>query len=193
MGDKPTDMKALVVTDLHSQKDILAPLKATVDQLKPDAVFCLGDLTVEGPDAAPYTQAFLDACGHPKRPVLCVSGNNDDPAGNALLREAGCLLDQRERLVGDRKVVGLGYAPLTTPYIPDLRGAILLTHIPPRQGTVPAGLTNIPDYHFSGHIHSLARSWKLGKTTVMQVPTAMDHRAALFSLPEGEVEFITLR
>ena len=38
-------MRILVVTDLHDREKTLAPFARTMDRLKPDAVFCLGDLT----------------------------------------------------------------------------------------------------------------------------------------------------
>jgi Icc-related predicted phosphoesterase len=187
-----TPLRILVLADLHSQISLLPAIAQTLTARKPEAVFCLGDLTVNGPSAAPFTTAFLETINPSRQPLLAVSGNNDDLASLALLDEAGCLLDQRERRLGEYRVIGLGYAPLPSPFRPDLRDAILLTHVPPRPGSVPPGVTNLPRFHFAGHLHWAAKVWSLGATTVVQVPTAMHRRAAFFTLPEGKVEFITL-
>lgn len=185
-------MYILVVSDLHSQQKILPALQSTVLRLQPQAVLCLGDLTVAGPAALDYTERFLTACGHPTRPVLAISGNNDDPASLAVLEQAHALVDYTTQQIGDLGVVGMGYWPPGEPFRPDLAGKILLTHVPPRRWSVPEYVADRPDWHFSGHLHTKAETWQLGKTTVVQVPSAMHLKAVLFEPDAHRVEFIVL-
>ncbi len=186
-------MCILIVTDLHSQQMVLAPLASTVARRQIEAVLCLGDLTIHSPSAGPYTQRFLAACGYDRRPVLCISGNNDDPASLVVLVEAGCLLDNAEQtLASGQRVVGLGYRAGEQPFRPRLAGSILLTHVPPRQGSVPPGLADMPTWHLSGHLHSLERIWQMGQTTVVQVPSAMNLRAAVLDTEARTLQFIDL-
>jgi len=185
-------MSILVITDLHSQQKILRPLEQTIARLQPEAIFCLGDLTVYGPSAGLYTDEFLLACGHPRRSVLVVSGNNDDPMCLAKLEAENCLLDYKEADVAGTRVVGLGYEPADEPFHPNLEGAVLLSHLPPKQQSLPPGFTGGPKFHFAGHIHSAQKIWQLGATTVVQVPSAMSMRAAILDMDSNQVEFISL-
>jgi len=185
-------MKILVVTDLHSQQKVLPVLENTFEQTQPDAVFCLGDLTVVGPSAAIYTEEFFFICNKNNRPVIYVSGNNDDPTTIEVMKQNGSLLDYQEQAIDTMRVIGLGYGPPSEPFTPNLRGAILLTHVPPWPKIVPASVTNVPAYHFAGHLHHFERIWRLGNTMVIQVPTAMNFRAVLFDLSGGSVAFIDL-
>jgi len=154
--------------------------------------FCLGDLTIPGPAALEYAEEFLSAVDAPTRPVCYVSGNNDAMACVHRMKELGVLLDYTEKTIGTMRVVGIGYEPPPVPFRPELTGAVLLSHVPPRRQSAPPPLANAPKFHFSGHLHSVATVRKLGPTTVVQVPTAMDFRAVLFTWPEGRVEFIHL-
>ena len=183
-------MKIFILTDLHSQTHIFPRLSSALDRLQPDIVFCLGDLTDGKRTAVAYTEAFLTLFEERGLPLLCISGNNDAAKSLSMLEARGCLIDYRERSLGDIKVVGLGYHASESPFVPDLRDAVLLSHLPPRRNSVPAHVKNIPRFHFAGHFHSRATTWPLGGTTVVQVPTAQDYRAAVLRLPEGVVEFI---
>lgn len=185
-------MPILIITDLHSQQKILGPLEKTVNRLQPEAMFCLGDLTVYGESAGLYTEEFLTVCDHAKRPLLAVSGNNDDPVTLAKLDAENCLLDCKERQIGDTWVVGLGYAPADEPFRPNLEGAVLLSHQPPKRQGLPPGFTGGPRFHFAGHIHSAQTIWRLGNTTVVQVPSAMSLRACLFEPSSGQTRFVML-
>ena len=60
----------LIVTDFHDQRDLIAPLEATVTRIRPDAVFCLGDLTEHVRPAVAYTEAFLSVSQGVLRTVL---------------------------------------------------------------------------------------------------------------------------
>ena len=187
-------MTVLVVADLHSQRHIFAPLARAMDALRPDAVLCLGDLTDGKREAVPYTEEFLAIAGGSGRPVLCISGNNDAPESLALLEARGALIDYREVALGDMRVIGIGYAPAGEPFSPRMSGAVLLTHFPPRKEGVPPSVTDAPRFHFAGHFHSRAKVWRMGQTgtTVVNVPSAINHRAVRFEWPEGRVEFVEL-
>jgi Icc-related predicted phosphoesterase len=127
-----------------------------------------------------------------RTPLFCISGNNDVPQSLKVLEDRGYLIDYQERYIGDTKVVGMGYAEQEAVFNPDLRDSLLLTHLPPRRRSVPPDVTNVPRFHFAGHYHSRESIWRLNKTFVVQVPTAMNFRAATLRLPKGWIEFIDL-
>lgn len=185
-------MLILAVTDFHDRQDTLAPLERTLRRLRPDAVLCLGDLTEHARRGVAFTETFLGIVESAGVPLYCISGNNDVSASLQLLERRGCLVDYREKPLGETRVVGLGYAPSDAPFDPDLRGAILLTHLPPRRDSVPETVTNLPRFHFAGHFHKSERFWKLRDTTVVQVPSAMLYRAATLRLPNGWIDFIDM-
>jgi Icc-related predicted phosphoesterase len=186
-------MNLLIITDLHSQRHVFGPLGSALDRLRPDAVFCLGDLTDGARTAVEYTEEFLSLFEARGLPLLCISGNNDEKKSLEILEERGALLDYRERQLDGTRVVGIGYHPSESPFHPRLRDSVLLTHLPPRRNSVPATVTDLPRFHFSGHFHSREKIWKLRETWVVQVPTAQNYRAATLQLPRGWVEFIDLK
>ena len=183
----------LVITDLHSQRHVFSPLESALDRLRPDAVFCLGDLTDGVKTAVEYTTDFLNLFEERSLPLLCISGNNDAKKSLEMLDERGVLLDYREREVGGTRVIGLGYGPSEEPFTPRLAESVLLTHLPPKRNSVPPTVTDVPRFHFSGHFHSRERIWRLSGTWVVQVPTAQNYRAATLRMPRGWVEFIDLK
>lgn len=93
------------------------------------------------------------------------------------------------------EVVGVGYGdvfPLDPKFA---RGKILLTHEPPRAAIIKImrskiDLPNAPMLHFCGHLHSIAKITQVGKTKLVQVPTAQNFRAAICELPNAKVRFI---
>jgi Icc-related predicted phosphoesterase len=184
--------KILIVTDLHDRRTTLAPLAAALERYRPDAVFCLGDLTEHARQAAEFTEVFLETIRKSEAVLFCISGNNDAPVSLEILRRNGVLIDYEERKLNDTRVIGIGYEPPAEPFNPDLRGSLLLTHLPPKRNSVPDTVIRMPRFHFSGHFHKSERIWRLRETTVVQVPSAMLGRAALLFLPKGHVEFVDL-
>ena len=96
----------------------------------------------------------------------------------------------------DSKVVGIGYGDdiPTDPHF--AAGKILLTHEPPHVATLRNMQTidfpNAPIIHFAGHLHSLAKIWRLKNSVMVQVPSAMYKKAAILTLPSLHVSFISL-
>jgi Icc-related predicted phosphoesterase len=182
----------LIVTDLHDRQSTLEPFAAAIERHRPNAIFCLGDLTERVRRAEAFTHEFLEVAEKSGSPICCISGNNDAPKSLEILKQRGHLIDFQERRIPGARVVGLGYHEPEQPYELDLGGALLLTHLPPRRNSVPPTVTQLPRFHFSGHFHKSERIWRLRETTVVQVPSAMLGRGALLYLPRGHVEFIDL-
>ncbi len=185
-------MKILVIADLHSRPTVLKPLAATLDAMRPEAVFGLGDMTDGVRSAAAYAEALVALHREREIPFLCISGNNDAISCLEVLARHDCLLDFQERDLNGVRVVGVGYHPPEEPFTPQLRDSILLTHVPPRRHSVPSHVTDVPRLHFAGHYHNRAATWRLNETLVVQVPSAQKLRAAMLELPSGRIRFIDL-
>lgn len=193
-------MKIFVCTDLHGQRSCLNWLNSHLTQNSYDAVFMLGDLCCsDDPNAVVYASQFIDLINTQfKLPLFVVHGNQESNSVKLLYIKKMVSVHLIEKRLGDYSVVGIGYGntlPTTPAYAKD---KILLTHEPPRSAVIrqmeqKGVMPNSPLVHLSGHLHSLARTFELGKTILIQVPSLMSGRAAVLELPSRQVRFILIK
>lgn len=194
-------MKILIVTDLHSQRAILTRLDNHLSAQKYDAVFACGDISdrYDTKDLA-YATVFIDLITKNHHlPLFLVHGNNESEAVKLLYQQRGVsvhLHPQKMHAPGSCifVVVGVGYGeefPQNTNFA---KGKILLTHEPPRADTLrqmeKIEFQNAPLVHFAGHLHRIAKIWRLKNSLFVQVPTAQNFQAAVLELPKVQVSFI---
>ena len=212
-------MLALCLADLHSSRTALERLDAFLGRNAADlgVVLAAGDITIPGHEA--YAAEFIALIARYGVPLLLVHGNNDTRDATDLFVREGVTIHRREREVAGVRFVGIGgdgTAPWDTELGPDesldlrLDGAILLTHVPPRNGlryvrddrgtslAPPSSstghplLANAPRAHVCGHVHRLEGVAYIGPTKVVKVGAAMWNACALLDLRTLATQFIRI-
>lgn len=192
-------MKILVVSDLHGQLKILERIDKKLSLGSFDAVFMCGDLCNAGdPNGLLYAGQFFDiiTVDH-KLKLFVVHGNQESAAVKLFYQHKDVSVHFKEKSLDKYRVVGVGYGDVI-PQEPDFaEGKILLTHEPPRaeiiRKMVAVGdLPGAPLAHFAGHLHRFERVFNVGKTILVQVPTAQNFRAVEYHPETNKVNFINL-
>ena len=205
-------MNILVLSDLHGQHSILPKLDKYLSNNKFCAVFMCGDLcNAHDPNNLVYANNFIDLITVKNKTPLCaIHGNQETDTVKSLYRQKNVTVHFNPKPLSTYEVdsnidlnkpystyevVGVGYGdvfPLDPKFA---KGKILLTHEPPRVETIKImqskiNFPNAPILHFCGHLHNTAKITKVGKTKLVQVPTAQNFRAAICELPGRKVRFI---
>lgn len=134
-------MKFLVVSDIHAHPKAASWLNRRIDELHPDAVIVLGDITHFGPPE--WAGQFLSQI---KKKVYAVPGNCDPPGTVAFIEKNAISLHQKKMKIGGHVFIGFGGSNPTifsTPFeisengilraLEPLmeKGAIMVLHAPP--------------------------------------------------------------
>ncbi len=193
-------MKIFVCSDLHGQKSCLVWLDRHFAKYNYDAVFMLGDLCCsDDPNALIYANDFINLVQVKyKLPLYVVHGNQEPNMVKLLYIKKLVSVHLLEKKLGPYTVVGIGYGNTLPSSVTYAKDNILLTHEPPKTAVIKnmqakSALPNSPIVHLAGHLHSLARTFELGKTLLIQVPSLMAGRAAQLDLPSRQVRFILIK
>jgi Icc-related predicted phosphoesterase len=207
-------MKILAFSDLHGEEAALESLARLAPSY--DFVFACGDISQTAVFAGSVLEAFPRG--------FIVPGNWDNELVDGILsRSPQWLHGKRAELPGGLNAVGFGYSS-PTPFgtygeldegeiyrrmsgLPIDGDTLLLLHCPPKghfdsAGGRMAGSESIlriieekrPLAAFFGHVHEHHGAGRLGGTTLVKLPAAMDMRACSLSINNKRTtaEFITL-
>lgn len=195
-------LKILILTDLHGQRTILTRLDKHFANNKFDAVFMCGDLcNAHDPNNLKYANDFIDLVTiKNKTPLFVVHGNQETDTVKLLYQQKNVTVHFHSKPLSTHKVgyevIGVGYGDIF-PSDPEFaKDKILLSHEPPSSATIKkmqtkTNLNNAPLLHFCGHLHSIAKITKIGKTQLVQIPTAQNFRGVVCELPKSTIRFIT--
>lgn len=190
-------MKILLLSDLHGHKKTLDKIFALLDKQSFDLAIISGDITNREPFALQYIQKVYELFSSRNIPLYTVHGNNDPPEVINFLNTHNLNLHYKPAYFSGYQLVGIGgWGDELPPYNFSLdQKTIFVTHIPSSlksTNTIPPA-TNQPLIHISGHVHSWQRTYKVGNTTIINVPgAAAISKAAVLTLPKISIEFIHL-
>lgn len=204
-------MKFLVITDLHQEVANIPWINGLIEEHKPEAVLCLGDIT--NFDTGAKAAEILSQI---KCKVYALPGNCDLRDLPESISSVAVDMHGKSATVGDYYIAGLGGSNITifgTPFelseeeIDSLLrpickpGMILMTHAPSYDifDHIPNGmavgspaLRKIveefkPLVALSGHIHEDFGCKKIGDTVFCNPGPAKDKRAAILDIEGKEV------
>ena len=204
-------MKFLVITDLHQKTENIPWINGLVEEYRPEAILCLGDVTDMGTgDMAADIISKIDCR------VYCLPGNCDARDLPEKISRVATDMHGKSAEIGGVYIAGLGGPNITifnTPFElseeeidaklrPISRpGMVLMTHAPSYDifdhipnGT-PVGSPAIrkiveefkPVLALSGHIHEDFGVEKIGDTVFCNPGPAKDKYAAVVEIVEGSV------
>ncbi|MCX8200326.1 MAG: metallophosphoesterase [Candidatus Micrarchaeota archaeon] len=202
-------MKALALSDLHSEQRVLDGVRSLLAKRKYDVVFIAGDVADNGD--APYALSLLDMLE--KIPTFVIPGNMDDDAVREVLAGASGYVEHKAaKLTMKYTVFGVGgglRGPFHTPYeyyddelwpkIKDVRleePAIVLSHTPPFGYFDDVGMdvhigsrsilnlmhTVEPFLLICGHVHEHKGHLRAGNTDIVKLGPAKRGDAAEIQL-----------
>lgn len=181
-------MKAVLISDLHSQSQTLVYLKKAIAAEKTDAIICCGDITNFGD--SDFCDTFLKALKESGLPSFVIWGNADYPETQKKILASPFNSHLTLKTFANNKIFGIGYVEdLPSINGEDIKGAILITHPPPAKKNLEEALPNAPKYHISGHLHDAKWVKKYPATTHIQVPTLQNGEYGVFDLETGSVDF----
>lgn len=191
-------MLILILTDIHGQRSVASRIDTHLSTHTYDGVFMLGDLCNRNDrNALQFADTFIDLITNKYHlSLFCVHGNNEPDEVVRLYTKRDVTVHFNPKSFDTYTVVGIGYGD-TLPTDPHFAaGNILLTHEPPRAATLrkmeTMDLPHAPLIHFAGHLHSMAKVWRLKNSIMVHVPSAMYGRAATLQLPDLHVSYISL-
>ena len=164
-----------------------------------------GDLcNAHDPNNLKYASDFIDLITiKNKTPLYLIHGNQETDAVKLLYQQKNVTVHFHPKPLPtlyytsgvQYEVVGVGYGDVYPVDLAYSKDKILLTHEPPSVVTIKkmqskTNLPNAPILHFCGHLHSIAKITKIGKTQLVQIPTAQYFRAAICQLPKMKLRFI---
>lgn len=179
--------KLVLVSDLHGQPKTLNYLQKIIDKHHPDGVVISGDITT-GNDISFFEEleSLMDK-KHIKGYVIW--GNSDLPYANSYIAKSKYCIHLKSKKIGSYNIFGISEIeePISTPK--EVKGSILVTHKPPAKVLLKNKYKNAPEFHISGHIHSLQTAKQYPATFHISVPTLQDMRFALFTPENKKVIF----
>ena len=213
-------MRILAMADLHADYEILDRLGVLpMRREKYDLYLLAGDIAEDD-------TLFLEKLLSLISPVLAVPGNRDTEKVVQLMEMKGISIHKKSTVFNGLKISGFGFSsptPFDTPgelpedeifrqleTIPVDQETLFLAHTPPygildKVDGVNAGSKSMlemirekqPFLYICGHIHEQTGHKQVGNTTVINLPPAISHRAALLEIdPKNRiltnVEFVNL-
>ena len=210
-------MKILVFSDLHDDEEVtLEKIKEFYLSAKFDYVLIAGDTTSHSVSFVEEVVWLFSNC-------FIIPGNNEDSKVIEYLKGKEHYIHEKKVAVGVYNIIGFGFSnktPFSTPgelaeeeiyeRIKDLpidQKTILVCHCPPcgyfdsvrGKKTGSTSLLRIihekePLVFLCGHIHELEGVARIGKTTIIKIPAAMNGKVAVVAIEDKDikVDFVTV-
>lgn len=173
-------MEILLISDLHSQKHTLFYLEQIIKKHNIKNLVCPGDIT-QNNDIG-FFNDFVAIIKRNGVKAGLIWGNNDHEQIRQKISACEYNLNLKKINFGKLIFFGIGDgeegARITNV---DFKKICLVTHRPPKFEVLRKPLINAPRIHVSGHIHSAAREVKFKSTTLIQVPSLMFGKYAIFN------------
>lgn len=194
------NIKLLLISDLHSKRNVLKSINHYLASHKFDAVVCTGDI-ISTPD--PLKDRFLDEFVSMitrlhNLPLFAVPGNNETEANTKFLYDKKVSIHNQVKKFKGYVFFGIGgwgdeAAREAFAKLP-FEKTIFVTHIPPHRISAADKdkIGNGPFLHLCGHLHGNGAIWKIGETLVVKIPTAEFGKTAILELPSKKINFIDL-
>ncbi len=210
------NMRLLAFSDLHDEEVTLEKIKEFYLSAKFDYVLIAGDTTSHSVSFVEEVVWLFSNC-------FIIPGNNEDTRVIEYLKNKEPYIHEKKVTVGDYTIVGFGLSnmtPFNTPgelseeeiyerikQLPINNKTILLCHCPPfghfdtvrDKKTGSTSLLRIihekePLVFLCGHIHELEGVARIGKTTVIKIPAAMNGKVAVVAIEDKDikVDFVTV-
>lgn len=190
-------MKILIISDLHSDRDVLKSVGALLSNESFDLAILPGDITNREPNALRYANDIDTLFNNHQLNYLMVHGNNDPPEVIEFFKQRGKNLHYKPINYASFEFFGVGgWGDELPPYkLCFSQKSILVTHIPPH--TNPKGnkqaFKNNPLIHISGHLHQKEKVFVWGETIIINTPGLKDtNRGGVLDLPSKSIYFFKL-
>lgn len=167
-------------------------LQKIIEKHHPTSLICAGDITQY--DETDYLKEFLSIIDEQRIEAYVIWGNNDREAVQEMILDSPHNIHLKQRTLGRWKIFGISEIediPQITPE--SIKGTILVTHRPPRTDALKVFHPSAPKYHIAGHIHYKGEKTVYPATTLIQVPSLMLGRYALFNPNSADVKYYTLK
>lgn len=195
----------LATSEVRTKKLDSSRPTASASNGKYDLVLCVGDVVSRAnKEGMEFLEKFIDLIINLHQTKLfMVHGNSESEAMIDLMRQRNVLIHLKAKRFRGHEFYGIGGWMEDIPEISNLKSqiskSILLTHLPPKRiiktpehQNIKTKIDSGPLIHLCGHIHSPGSIWRIGKTLVVKIPTAMYGEAAVLEMPGRKIKFIRL-
>lgn len=198
-------IKIFCISDIHNSQQFLRSLNEHLSSSKYDLVLCAGDVvSLPNKKGIEFLDKFIDLITNlHQTKLLMIQGNCESGKMIDLMRQRNVLIHLKSKRFRGHEIFGIGGWMEDIPEISNLKSkisnAILLTHLPPKRiiktqehENIKTKIDSGPLIHLCGHIHSPGSIWRIGKTLIVKIPTAMYGEAAVLEMPGRKIKFIKI-
>jgi Icc-related predicted phosphoesterase len=191
-------MKILIFSDIHDDRRAFEKLKRHLSKHRYDLVLTAGDFTYQKDRGLKFVNDILTYFHDTDTPFFGIPGNNDTQSIlDALSAQNMSIHMSKKNFMGWSfyGIGGMGDPDEFRLDVPELvrvdKKTIFVSHIPPSIKSLDR-VKFMPFVHISGHIHSSEKDFVIKGCKYIRVPSIMNHKVVILSLPSREVQYINL-